>query len=96
MQLIDRDRLIRELDKKHYSMASRKQLYAQPIIEAVPVVRGTWTDDKSATNGMLFFDIPKCSVCGSNPGIMVGRANFCPWCGADMRGEDRIYGDRFD
>lgn len=38
MRLIDADALIKELDRKHYSMASRKQLYAQPTIDAVPVV----------------------------------------------------------
>lgn len=87
MRLIDADALIKELDRKHYSMAIRKQIYSQPTIYAVPVVRGKWIDDKSATNGLLFFDIPKCSVCGSNPGIVTGRPYFCPWCGADMRGE---------
>ena len=39
MRLIDADALIKELDRKHYSMASRKQIYSQPTIDAVPVVR---------------------------------------------------------
>ena len=52
----------------------------QPTIEARPVVRGEWI----LTHGEdgLYYD---CSVCGHCAGR--GRkSNFCPKCGADMRG----------
>ena len=50
-----------------------------PTVEAVPVVRGEWiAQDESLTRFM-------CSHCkAKNNG---GHENFCPNCGADMRGE---------
>lgn len=43
----------------------------QPTVEARPVVTGEWKD------GI------KCSVCGQ---VDTTKPNFCPNCGADMRG----------
>lgn len=84
MRLIDADALIKELDRKHYSMASRKQIYSQPTIDAVPVVRGHWVP-RCERIREPFGKNYDCSVCGVNN----IQYNFCPNCGADMRGEER-------
>lgn len=46
-----------------------------PRADVRPVVRGRW--EKDTPMGY------KCSVCGC---LMPGKSNFCPNCGADMRG----------
>ncbi len=51
----------------------------QPTVDAVPVVRGEWIrQDDTFTKYM-------CSNCGSKN--YQGYENFCPNCGADMRGK---------
>ena len=47
-----------------------------------PVVRGRWIEKP-----YLLGTTNVCSVCGENYGMPHGKYNFCPNCGADMRGE---------
>lgn len=47
-----------------------------------PVVRGRWIEKP-----YLLGTTNVCSVCGENYGMPHGKYNFCPRCGADMRGE---------
>ena len=55
-----------------------------PTIEARPVVRGEWLL-RHEGRGHYW----ECSVCHTNPCIYVTKdTNFCPNCGADMRGEE--------
>lgn len=49
-----------------------------PTVEAVPVVRGKWV----GVEYDMFFE---CSNCGYSTDYSL--TNFCPNCGADMRGE---------
>lgn len=51
-----------------------------PTIEVVPVVHGEWESELG-----LFFPVYRCSEC--NCATALGKTNFCPNCGADMRGE---------
>lgn len=46
-----------------------------------PVVRGRWIEKP-----YLLGTTNVCSVCGENYGMPHGKYNFCPSCGADMRG----------
>lgn len=46
-----------------------------------PVVRGKWIRPTRAQNSML----DECSVCGFPTGSFT--FNYCPNCGADMRGD---------
>ena len=50
-------------------------------------VKGRWLpQDHNKTNGMMstaVYYLPECSVCGH----CANYTNFCPNCGADMRGE---------
>lgn len=50
-----------------------------PAADVRPVVRGRC--EKDTPMGY------KCSVCGC---LMPGKSNFCPNCGADMRGGDEL------
>ena len=54
-------------------------------IERLPIIqprRGKWIDTKGNTE--WYAREYECSECG---GTMLGESNFCPNCGADMRGE---------
>ena len=51
----------------------------QPTIDAEPVRHGKWIEYPIA-DGMN-----QCSVCGV---LRFGESNYCPNCGADMRGEE--------
>lgn len=61
---------------------------AQPVIDAVPVVRAHWIQ----CEGLFCRHTVKCSHCGNfldMSGVNAGRgnANFCPNCGAKMDAE---------
>ena len=66
-----------------------------PTIEAKPVVRGEWEDEKIVVDSELTWTNWCCSKCGylRKQGwthYLGGKpvANFCENCGADMRKED--------
>ena len=78
--LISRSSLLAKYDKEHEGPPGR----ARKLIEEEPPVwpkRGYWikTGDKEEAYGT----VSKCSVCG----VIDYEGNFCPNCGADMRGE---------
>lgn len=52
-----------------------------PAADVRPVVRGRWSEKP-----YLLGTTNVCSVCGENYGMPHGKYNFCPNCGADMRG----------
>ena len=51
-----------------------------PTVEAVPVVHGKWELLKCWTG----FETLYCSECNYETTL---ASNYCPFCGADMRGE---------
>ena len=53
-----------------------------PTIDAAPVRRGEWKKEP-----YLLGWTHRCNRCGENYGMPHGMFNFCPNCGADMRGE---------
>ena len=83
MRLIDTD----SVDYENI-MCSQSQLHwlneiieTQPTIEARPVVRGEWLP-------IMFYTAVvgvKCSECNTTRGA---KSNFCPSCGAEMRGTE--------
>ena len=80
MRLIDADALIERLKKDNPQTSKLKwtQILAHiaPTIDAEPVKHGKWIE------GELYI---KCSECGYPVGHL--SDNFCPNCGADMRGD---------
>lgn len=93
-RLIDADALTDKVDKYIYRItrASKRKLKAgesailadikahielSPTIDAVPVKRGKWTVTP------IYI---KCSECGES--FMLIPQNYCPNCGADMRGTE--------
>lgn len=56
-----------------------EKLKSMPTIDAEPVRHGKWIEYPTA-DGMN-----QCSVCGV---LRFGESNYCPNCGADMRGEE--------
>lgn len=92
MRLIDADKLIEFLDIGHLRHPSElcfseievaNLLLHAPAVDAKPVVHGNWKFNH-------FYDEWECSECGSLIALSDdenGHPNFCPHCGADMRGE---------
>lgn len=83
LDLISRSALIAEYDRVHVGEpgGARKLMEAAPTMDAVEVVHGRWIIPK----------IPHITIVGicSECGKMGDRNyNFCPNCGADMRGEE--------
>lgn len=100
-ELISRSALIEALEKlrasnPHVDARSRSQhnseitacihrVNIEPTVEAKPVIHGEWIPVKHSRGGH------ECSVCNSYaPSYQSGReyiSKYCPYCGADMRGE---------
>lgn len=66
---------ITELLSRAEAAEARAEAAEKKAADVRPAVRGRW--DKDTPFGY------KCSLCGC---IMPGETNFCPKCGADMRG----------
>ena len=88
-RLIDADALIEAMTK--FANATGEDMthgifYANiaPTIDAVPVKRGKWieTDERDDFCGRLY----ECSNCKTF--VLAYFDNYCPYCGADMRGEE--------
>lgn len=81
--LISRSALIESFEPDHnqdwYTPWIVDKINEAPTVEAKPIVRGGWK--KEYGNLIKFF---KCNKCGT---FHEFTTNFCPNCGADMRGE---------
>lgn len=55
-----------------------------PTADVKPVVRGEWKDVNENQN-VKRFDHYECSICHMR---YAGDYNYCPYCGAEMRGGD--------
>ena len=88
MRLIDADALYMELVKmKDFGELTAKKairvVKKAPTIDAEPVRHGKWIGYAGTIGN-------ECSVCGKWIDVLQGTAemNYCPNCGADMRGEE--------
>lgn len=81
MKYIDADALIEKIrdGMKFGELSIGELILAQPTADVVEVVHGKWTD---TTHGLI------CSVCKTYQVYGSRFYNFCPICGADMRGEE--------
>lgn len=83
--LIQKSELIEGVQKYFVNNSIHKNDLAEviaklPTVEAKPVVHGEWME---AIGENYWFDYT-CSICGE---LEEFEYNFCPNCGADMRGE---------
>lgn len=58
-----------------------------PTVDAVPVVHGRWDDSQSEIIGGLYHEVRECSECGWTYDMVI-EFNYCPNCGANMRGTE--------
>ena len=94
MSLIDKEKVVQELRKKKQKFGDEYGItggltVAQIIIYDQPTVeerkKGKWEHETvSGVEGIFKLSSCFCSVCGCH---VEQEANFCPNCGADMRGE---------
>ena len=69
--------------QEHFCDSARtlEAIETLPAADVRLVVRGQWIEKP-----YLLGTTNVCSVCGENYGMPHGKYNFCPRCGADMRG----------
>lgn len=90
-RLIDANALMRDIQK--YALSDGKFQHwveVQPTIEPERK-KGKWIIEEKHYKGkeQEFYYIEEyCSECGAKRKIGWAEANFCPNCGADMRGEE--------
>ena len=87
-EYIDREKLLRDIN--HYHLSDGKFQHwveVQQAADVAPVRHGRWIDayPDIEPNPMCMYGI--CSECGFEQGISK-YLNYCPNCGADMRGEE--------
>lgn len=93
MRLIDADLLLEILDdeyretdnvvKKLIIICNKQILSDAPTVDAEPVQHGHWECVDAPVFGNPYGSY-KCDYCGNS---MPHKTNYCPSCGADMRGE---------
>jgi len=80
--LIDRQTAVQPMDSEEKAMRLIKET------DAVPVVHGKWIYEGARGR----FPACRCSVCGNvenaDWAMISGKVNYCPNCGADMRGKE--------
>lgn len=102
-RLIDANALLKAMDERYKEIETEKQypfasdeergltagfcevdelVNNQPTVDAVEVVRGEWIT--KCMEGSWTHYRYSCSNCGSG---FDSNSNYCPNCGADMRGE---------
>ena len=86
MRYIDADNLPRHGNRG--GIVYWRDIETQPTADVRENVRGEWIEDKKAEqeHQLIFHKVWTCSQCGERQCGPKG-SNFCPNCGADMRGE---------
>lgn len=89
--LISRRALLAEYDKNHVGPpgGARRLIESAPAVEATPVARGKWIEEKLPMRRNGYIKIT-CSICGRSPGNR--HTAFCAYCGAKMDGREARHG----
>ena len=98
MRYIDADALKKDIHEQvveYIADALDEYIDAQPTADVKPVVRGEWievavTDGYDIEGVKTWVSVMQCSQCGFIVNAVEGHMaqyNFCPNCGAYMRGE---------
>ena len=87
MRYIDADKLQQAYKEIHGGKRSLL-IDTEPTADVRENVRGEWIEDKKAEqeHQLIFHKVWTCSQCGERQCRPKG-SNFCPNCGADMRGD---------
>jgi hypothetical protein len=89
MAYVDRDDLVRNLDKfapEHYSALINMLIMKQPAADVAEVKRGEWTKVDVMGNGygQIYYQHKECPV--SSTELFACPYEYCPRCGAKMDG----------
>ena len=90
MRYIDADKIIYTWltdanGKEHDGVTLQSVINAQPTADVRENVRGKWIHDEITRNeNTIYIPNAKCSICDC---YVFQESNFCPNCGADMRGK---------
>ena len=82
--MTDRERAF-ELLRKGHELDNENKAIIIDALGGMPKRTGHWkrvSADKYVQHAMAFY---RCSECG---GDIIGEHNYCPNCGADMRGDE--------
>ena len=80
------DAVIKHLQLDYeYAWGVREAINGLSAADVVPVVHAYWIPQKE--NHEFKEVLMNCSACGYPVSRWTGNTNFCPNCGADMRGE---------
>lgn len=94
MRLIDADALIEKRFKMHSEFLGTVSVVATKDIDDAPTIdpeslrkKGEWRDNHCSACGMMPMGEELWEHCDVIPPKMEWFMDFCPCCGADMRGE---------
>jgi len=79
-RLIDPNELLKFAESTYHNTIIPSDIKAFPTVEAVEVVHARWVDVREICGDYM------CSNCDALYGT--NKFNYCPNCGADMRGEE--------
>lgn len=83
MRYIDANKL-QEVFKELHGGKRSLLIDTEPTADVRENVRGEWEDAVVGTSTGYTYHEKRCSICGHSEVLPM---NFCPNCGADMRGE---------
>ena len=89
---ISREAAIEEAKKSHLYFDLKPILQRVPAADVVPVVKAEWYGEADGyADGELVYDMWSCPICGKRFEEWEEKPdwNFCPNCGADMRGDSQ-------
>lgn len=82
---IDTDKLIEYTNNTKDKTIDANDIARFPTADVRENVRGEWIHDEITMNGnTVYTPNAKCSICDC---YVFQESNFCPSCGADMRGD---------
>ena len=83
------DEAIANLNHIYGMVAPDIQRSLDVVIKALERTKGEWIEESSETGALgIKYTWVKCNQCGWSNSLVIPK-NFCPNCGADMRGDEK-------
>lgn len=86
MRLIDADALLEFAENRYWKTLIPGDIINAPTVDAKPVVHGRWIHTVIEDDWGGTFHKWTCTNCDFSTGHNPNGTNYCPNCGADMRG----------